>query len=132
MPPAPMVWSIRVEGDPRPQGRPRFFPGGVIHSPKTDFYRAVFWNAKANKPRIPFDGPLALDVAFIFPCPKCRRPGEWKTSKGDLDNLLKVVADAMTKAGVWIDDCLVCDSHESKKYAGVGEAPGALIAVRRL
>lgn len=61
------------------------------------------------------EGAVRLDLLFTFQQPK-RRPMQFKISKPDLDNLEKAVMDALTDAGVWIDDCQVVEKHSTKIY----------------
>ena len=52
----------------------------------------------------PYTLPLTVDVVFF-----CNRPRTTKrlTPKGDIDNYVKSLLDALTQAGWWVDDSLV-------------------------
>jgi len=47
----------------------------------------------------------------------------------DLDKLERAIGDALTDAGVWVDDGQVVNSHTQKWYA---ETPGVHITVLEL
>jgi Holliday junction resolvase RusA-like endonuclease len=70
----------------------------------------------------PLQGPLAVRANFIFPWPKSwsekkrRRPGaHWKISRSDIDNLYKIIGDALGEV-VWRDDAQVADLRVTKQY----------------
>jgi len=67
-----------------------------------------------------FEGPLELDVIFHMPIPKTkanRRPYPWHDSVPDLDNLEKLLQDAITASGViWKDDRQVAKKNTQKIY----------------
>lgn len=89
----------------------------------------------------PLDGPLA--VAVTFTCPRSQaderraRRGEatWPTTthSNDLDKLQRAAFDAVTAAGVWVDDARVVEVHAYKRHPGQGEdalpEPGAVIRI---
>ena len=90
---------------------------------------------QAMEDRAPVDAPVELSVLCVFPWPKTiskkRRqvPScQWKISKPDVDNLVKVVKDAL-QGVCWIDDSRVCSEHVWKKY---GDKPGVHIEWRTL
>lgn len=63
----------------------------------------------------PLSGPLTLTVK-AYPPDRRRR---------DLDNTLKAVGDALTKAGVWWDDSQLVEIHAQKG----SPVPGGIIEV---
>ena len=126
--------AFTVPGHPKGKGRPRAFklPNGQIRTYTPDATakaeESFIALAAPYAPAHPLTGPLALSLTAVFAIPKSytrkkreeiaagtRRP----TGKPDLDNLTKLVLDAMN--GVfYIDDQQVVDMTVSKVY---GEAP---------
>ena len=84
-----------------------------------------------------FDGPLRVDVEFVFPRQKTKiwvgKPMHRyrKITKPDRDNLDKLVMDAL-KGVLWVDDNLVCAGSIDKWHAAGGEAPHVLITVTEI
>ena len=84
-----------------------------------------------------WDGPVVVRLEFRFDRPK----GHWgakglrpsapaaKTSKPDLDKLVRAVLDGLWPA--WGDDAQVVELTASKRYCGEGEWPGVLVAMRQ-
>jgi len=125
-------YKLTVLGDPKAQGRPRARNAGkfiqVYDDPKSrkakDSIQAVIQN----------EAPIALldcpqvDLAFYLPRPKAhygtgRNVAKLKnsaptlhTKKPDIDNLRKLVMDAMTNV-FWRDDSLVCIGTTTKEYS---------------
>lgn len=69
--------------------------------------------------RDPFDVPLHIEMAISYTWPtswsKKKRENPWKASRPDLDNLMKLVCDAVNGI-VWTDDALVCRASIEKFY----------------
>lgn len=72
--------------------------------------------------RKPLEGPLSGSVVFCYPWPvamsKKRRAAQgshWKTSRPDLDNLMKLLGDALTNT-VWLDDAQLVQVGLQKWY----------------
>ena len=82
-----------------------------------------------HKPEAPISGPVGLLVLWNFPITAKHKDGEWKISKPDTDNLLKLLKDCMTELGYWMDDAQVCYEVSMKKYA---EISGVYISVQNL
>ena len=84
-------------------------------------------------------GGVALQLELVYGRPtshlkKCGqlRKGKpfHKTSKPDLDKLLRAVGDALSDSGkIWTDDSQMVQAGIAKRYAGSGEEPGVLIKV---
>lgn len=127
------VYSLFVDGIPKPQPRPRRARNGGVYNPRTAAawkaeVKAVFMGGSSN----PLTGPVCLQVCFFMPRPKKMKSGEIglipHVKKPDLDNLLKSTMDAMTEAGVWRDDAQVFALAAGKWY-GRGSRTGARIIV---
>ena len=87
-------------------------------------------DAMLGKP--PIDGPVTMKVVAVFPWPKSMSarkralPGaERKASRPDLDNLVKIVKDALNLV-VYSDDAQIADLHAWKK---LGDRPGLTVEV---
>lgn len=78
---------------------------------------------RAMRGGVPLTGPIELSVMAEYGWPKSwnekRRsaPGaQWKTSRPDADNLVKIVKDALNTVA-WVDDSQVCSEHTWKRYS---------------
>lgn len=132
-----MNLSFFVEGIPRPQPRPRAVvcKGRVrMFTPKSvrGWRDAVYLAALARKKDAgPIAEPVELTVDFFF----SRRKRDNETaatspmiSRPDIDNLAKAAMDAMTEAGLWLDDAQIFSLRTSKWFTN--GSPGAAIEVR--
>lgn len=59
---------------------------------------------------------VKVDVLFVFKARRKTEIGNFKTSKPDIDNLLKAALDALTDAGMWSDDSQVVQVNAAKMY----------------
>ncbi len=132
-------WVISVIGIPKPQARPRTFwrrnaSKPVTWSQKTSWYQLVYAEALSNRPNLPLEGPLGVELVFRMPKPKSMKGKDvcWHITRPDKDNLEKGIFDALTQAQVWRDDSLVCESFCQKIYAMPGFEPGMTITVKKL
>jgi Holliday junction resolvase RusA-like endonuclease len=125
-----------IPGIPKPQSRPKFARMGKFvrtYSPKTDWFGLVYMQGLQNKPSEAYDTPLKLMLQFVLPKPKSAPKGkQWPSVRPDIDNYEKAVLDALTQAGMWTDDGLICEMFTSKVYAKPGEATGCRIAITQL
>lgn len=87
-------------------------------------------------PELPIRGPVRLLTKWIWPMEKLPMMQlipedfhQWKTSKPDTDNVIKLLKDCMTRTGFWKDDAQVC-SEITEKFLGV--TPGIFIQVEEL
>jgi Holliday junction resolvase RusA-like endonuclease len=93
------------------------------------------------------EGPIRLDVDFFLPrpdrllTPSAPKGRLYHTQRPDVDNMVKVVQDAMlppTKdgegggVGVYRDDGQVCQGEPQKWFPAIGDATGARIVVTLL
>lgn len=132
------VLSFNVMGLPAPQGSKRHVGHGVmIESSKkvAPWREAVKWAAiKQCGSMEPLDGPLAMRVVFTLPKPKSARKGRWCPDRmPDLSKLVRSTEDALTDAGLWVDDARLVEVHARKVWPGHDKyalpAPGARIQV---
>ena len=72
-----------------------------------------------------------MEVWLEFVCQRPKKPSR-PYPRGDCDNFSKAALDALTSAGVWVDDAQVITVHSTKRYARPGEQPGTRVRVRVL
>lgn len=133
------------KGQPRVKACRRGNHAGVYDPGTANTWKALVATAAkqaiGTHPRPMFDGPLKVDLTFIFPRPKHHHnsKGEikpnsptWHTAKPDRDNLEKAVSDILTQVGMWPDDAHVCAGQVSKRYAAKGEGSGCMIYISNL
>ncbi|WP_349769907.1 RusA family crossover junction endodeoxyribonuclease [Hungatella sp.] len=74
-------------------------------------------------------GPLRLTTWWCFPIKGKHKDGEYKTSRPDTDNLVKLLKDVMTELHFWGDDAQVACEVICKYWA---ERPGIYVKVESL
>ena len=89
-----------------------------------DFLRVAL---RPHRPAAPITGPVELSVEWHF-VSKSHKPS-WRTTRPDLDNLLKGIIDCMTMEGFWADDNQICVLHGHKQWS---EHAGIYISIREL
>lgn len=82
-----------------------------------------------HKPQEMFAGNVRLTVKWCFPVSGKHTDGEYKSTKPDLDNLMKLLQDCMTKLGYWKDDRFVVSLITEKYWA---DLPGIFIQIDEL
>lgn len=141
-----MYITFTVPGVPRPLKRHRISViGGHARAYDPDENvankAAVAYAARAAMGDTILTGPLAVDLEFILPRPKARTPKRldrmseeqllrysWPDTKPDLDNMEKLVFDALNGV-VWRDDSQVCLVVKGKYY---GPVPMTRVTVRAI
>lgn len=76
-----------------------------------------------------FTGPVRLTTWWCFPISGTHQNGEYKTSRPDTDNLVKLLKDVMTELHFWKDDAQVVSEVIEKYWA---EVPGIYVKVESL
>ena len=109
--------------------------------PRLGEWRALVATAakRAMRQAPPLDGPIAVELTFIFPRPKKQAPEVadcpyvWGNRRWDLDKLQRAIFDAMTDAAVWNDDSQVAHVMAEKRYKDpYPGGPGCNISVEPL
>ena len=67
-------------------------------------------------PEIKFTGATRLMVKWLFPITGKHKAGDYKITKPDTDNLIKMLKDVMTDLNFWTDDAIVCSEINEKFY----------------
>ncbi|MFT4107720.1 MAG: RusA family crossover junction endodeoxyribonuclease [Lacrimispora sp.] len=80
-------------------------------------------------PEEKFTGPVRLTTWWCFPVTGKHKNGEYKTSKPDTDNLIKLLKDVMTELRYWNDDAQVASEVIEKYWA---DLPGIYVKVESL
>ena len=142
--------TIIVHGQPAPQGSKKFVGlskagrGLLVESSKKvkpwrqDVVAAAVEAREKFSALCPLDGPLAVEMVFTVPkpasAPKKRRT--WPDKKPDVSKLARSTEDALSDAGLWVDDARVVEyTRLAKVFPGEDPAalasPGVRITVRR-
>lgn len=112
--------ELTVEGDPVSWARPRFngrrgFSASKQANAKTDL-QWLLTEAWGKRDPIARGIAVAINLEFHFRAPRKMDIGNYKTTKPDIDNLLKLVLDAANGI-VWWDDGQVVQTTVTKLYA---------------
>lgn len=124
-----------LDVEPYPKGRPKFVSRGKfvrVYTPAATVKaeNQIIKLAEKYAPAEPIQRPVEVELAFTF-TPPASRPKWMLTAalmgwaqhdvKPDLDNLAKLVLDALTRSGrFWRDDAQIVKLSISKGY---GEQP---------
>ncbi len=91
-----------------------------------DFKASVRLEATKAYAGAPLDGPLCVELLFVFPSKKKSRV--WKSTKADCDNLAKGVLDALNGL-LYRDDGQVCWLQVQKLHANKDEQPRVQVRI---
>ena len=67
-------------------------------------------------PPEPLKGPVCLRTVWFYPLKGKHADGDYKTTKPDTDNIIKLLKDVMTDLGYWRDDAQVAEEHTVKVW----------------
>ncbi len=70
-------------------------------------------------PKEPITSGVRLTVKWLFGITGKHQNGEYKLTRPDTDNMLKLLKDVMTDVGFWKDDALVCSEINEKFYSKI-------------
>jgi Holliday junction resolvase RusA-like endonuclease len=127
------MWKLEyhgiLTGQPRSLGRPRGTKTGRIYTaPRDREYQEGHLDALGECPMI-IEGPIRVQIIFVSKRPqrlsskKFSDSRIWKPTKPDLDNMIKMILDILTKWGIWIDDNQVVSIQAEDYYCGKHEEP---------
>ena len=101
----------------RIRGRVRTYPSDSYMAAK----RILKLHLKRHIPKIPYQAPIYLSVAYRYEASSKKKIGTFKTTRPDGDNLLKVFKDCMTDLGFFEDDSLVVFESIARYWVAKGE-----------
>ena len=120
--------QFTVEGSPIAQKRHKHTKSGHTYDPSKADKRLFLANALKSAPKKPLEKEVFLKIEFYIYRPKKHyrtgryshllknNPPYWHITRADIDNLLKLIMDALN--GVYYkDDCQVCYVKMLKKYS---------------
>lgn len=145
------VLNFKILGEPRPKQSFRASirqgsKGAYVHSYQPESVEAdtddVLTQVIAQLPKdhIPWDGGIMARIQFIFPFTQAMKKNKammerfkagekiYKITKPDLDNLEKLLYDAM-EFRVYVNDSQVCNKSTEKIY---GDIPGINISLKHI
>lgn len=130
-------WTVTVHGNPATKGSMKCIGtrGGRGHQLIEDDkggtrkqWRAAVEQAAAailTRRGQPFTGPVGIHLRFTLPRPQTvTRALPHARGSGDIDKLERAVFDAITNAGLWVDDAQACKVIKTKAYVEPGGRPG--------
>lgn len=102
----------------------------VYDSPELKAARQLFIDHLAKyTPSKKYVGPVRLITKWCFPITGKHYDGEWKYTKPDTDNLLKLFKDCLTVTNFWKDDAIVVSEITEKFWAII---PGIYVRIEEL
>jgi Holliday junction resolvase RusA-like endonuclease len=127
-----------VHGIPRPQGSKRgFYRNGrvvLVEASKQlpEWREQIVLAAKEAMMSTDLwyktEKPVRVECVFFFPKPKTVKR-DYPSVAPDLDKLCRSLLDALTQAGVYLDDAQVIDLIATKRYSA---SPGVSVMVSEL
>lgn len=94
-------------------GKPQFYEPNELKET-----RAMFMELLAPyAPNEPMDGPLRLTTKWLFPKINGTANGQYKHTKPDTENLLKLPKDCMQELGFFVNDSRVASEITEKFWA---------------
>lgn len=141
---------LEVRGTPAPQGSKSFRgmtnAGRAILTESSKKVKPWRQDVKAAAELLiahtgipPMDGPLVVSMVFTLrkPASAPKRRRTWPIGKPDLSKLIRSTEDALTDAGLWVDDARAVEyGRMAKVYPGEDRdslpVPGVLIKIRRV
>ena len=98
-------------------GKPFFYEKAEV----TNARRKIEWAMKQYVPDEPIETPVRLTVKLGIPTKdKKKLKKEWKDTRPDLDNMLKLMLDCLTEMSFLKDDALIVQLVAEKKWTENG------------
>jgi len=105
-------------------GKPRFYEPPELKDARAKFEAYL----ASHVPQKKITGAIRLTTKWLYPKSK-HKNGEYKVTKPDTDNMIKLVKDVCTKLGYWKDDAQVASEITEKFWADV---PGLYVKIESI
>ena len=134
--------DFTIPGNPIPLKRHRVSRNGGMYDPSSKDKKQIWLQIAKYRPKQPLEGDISLELIFYMPRPKSHyRTGKYAhllkdkfkdvryhSSKPDLDNLVKMIADILQPQMI-CDDSQICILQAEKIYA---EIPRSEITIEEI
>lgn len=98
------------------RGRVMTYKTDKVKEAEADFHR--LFTERRIHPTI--EAPIKLTIRWLFPTETKKRWNLFKVSRPDLDNMSKIIMDAMVKTGYFKDDSYVARLVLEKRWTAPG------------
>jgi len=106
-------------------GKPQFYESPELQTVRSKLTAHLTGHVPEKK----YTGPVRMMTKWCFPITGNHKDGEWKTTKPDCSNMIKLFEDVMTDLGFWTDDALIASSITEKFWA---ERPGIYVCIENI
>lgn len=106
-------------------GKPYFYEPDDLKNARAKFEAHL----SSHRPDKPFKGPIRLVTKWCFKATGKHKDGEYKITKPDTDNMVKLPKDVMTSLNFWKDDAEVASEIIEKFWA---DLPGIYVSIEEL
>lgn len=106
-------------------GKPIFYDKPKVKAAREE----LTWALLSHKPNKPIEGAIRLKTVWLFKS-KSHKKNEFKTTRPDTDNMIKLLKDCMTDVGFWLDDAQVADEETVKMWTN--EKAGISVYVEKI
>lgn len=107
-------------------GKPFFYETPEVKAARAKFMAAL----NPHRPAEKFKGPIRMITKWLWPCGDKHYDGEWRDTKPDTDNIIKLFKDCANKVGFFHeDDCQVASEIVEKFWAST---PGIWVRIEEL
>jgi len=128
-----------IPGEPVAKARPRVNKKtGIVYTPqRTKSFETLIREIAYEKFKEPYDGPVSLSISFYFSRPKSKTYKrkknllEFKTTRPDLDNLIKSTIDGLNGIA-FKDDSQIVMLTAKKFICGENDKPHTEIVINFL
>ena len=123
--------TSQQKGETVIRGRIHHFEKANVRNQRAVYVKAIREALKDIDREPPhYEGPVFLNVTFYYSIKAKKRWGEWKTSKPDCDNAVKLLQDVLSDEGFFATGDEQVASLRVKKV--LAEQPGIHIEIGRL
>lgn len=106
-------------------GKYVFYESAKLKAARAKFMAHLSKYVPAEK----YTSAVRLTTKWLYPRTRKRRNGQYKTTRPDTDNMIKLLKDVMTALGYWTDDALVASEITEKFWADI---PGIYIRIEAI